>query len=50
MHDILNTNPVGPFIMLVLRDKSNNRLQGDSGVRLCLLALLYFKGKYIYNI
>lgn len=50
MHDILSTNSVGPFIMLVLRDKTNKRLQADAGVRLCLLALLYFKGKYIYNI
>lgn len=29
MHDILSANPVGPFIMLVLRDKTNNRLQAD---------------------
>lgn len=50
MHDILSTNSVGPFIMLVLRGKTNKRLQADAGVRLCLLALLYFKGKYIYNI
>lgn len=41
MYDILSANPV------VLRDKTNNRSQAASGLRLPLLALLYFKGKYL---
>lgn len=43
MHGILSANPKGPFIILVLRDEKNNRLQTDAALRLCLLALFYFR-------
>lgn len=49
MHGILSANPKGPFIILVLSDEKNNRLQTDAALGLCLLASSYFKDKHIKN-
>lgn len=49
MHGILSANLKGPFITLGLRDEENTLLQTDTGFKLRLLALLYFKDKYIKN-
>jgi hypothetical protein len=42
MDGILSANPEEPFLILVLRDKKNNRLQTDSGSKIWIFDFVMF--------